>query len=191
MEITPRLAPLDTASSLGVWLFFRLCRRLLGKVMTPARVIYARMPRLLFPQLLMFRLARGLSLPPLLVHRVQVRVSLRNGCAFCTDIHQAMALRDGFAHDDLAALSSPGAELQLDPAHRAALQYTDELCANEHACDATFASLHASFTERQIVELTWLYAFTTYLNRLAGALRIGSDGFCAAPAKTRSGNLTV
>ena len=116
MDNAPYLAPLDKAPSLGVWVFFRLCRYLLGKVMTPARVIYARMPRLLIPQLLMYRLAaRGLSLPPLLVHRVHVRVSLRNGCAFCTDVHQAMALRDGFAHDDFAGLLEATEHLEWIP----------------------------------------------------------------------------
>jgi len=155
--------------------------------MTPARVIYPRMPRLLFPQLLMYRLAaRGLSLSPLLVHRVHVRVSLRNGCAFCTDIHQALALRDGFAHDDVAGLLGAAGHVQLEPTTRAALAYVDELCATGAAADATLAELRACFTERQIVELTWLYAFTGYLNHLAKALRIGSDGFCNLSAPRRN-----
>jgi AhpD family alkylhydroperoxidase len=175
----PRLAPLDRAPSLGVWLFKLLSRWLLGKVMTPARVIYARMPRLLLPQLMMLRLAaRGLSLPPQLVHRVQIRVSVRNGCAFCSDIHRALALRAGLPDDTCSSPSGSSAALGLEARERAAFAFIDDVCATGHASDATFAALRACFTEREIVELTWLCAFTTYLNRLATPLEIGSDGFC-------------
>lgn len=184
METAPRLAPLDQAPSVATWLFMRLSRWLLGKVMMPARVIYTRMPRLLWPQMLMYRLAaRGLSLPPLLVHRVQIRVSMRHGCAFCTDIHQAIALREGH---DRARLDATGAEpVALDPAEQAALAYVDELCAHTRASEATFAAARAHLGERQLVELTWLYAFTTYLNRLAAAFAIGSDDFCGVVTRPR------
>jgi alkylhydroperoxidase family enzyme len=45
--------------------------------------------------------------------------------------------------------------------------------------DETFATLRRNLSEREIVELTFLVAFVTYLNRLAVPLGIGSDGFCA------------
>jgi alkylhydroperoxidase family enzyme len=45
--------------------------------------------------------------------------------------------------------------------------------------DALFEALRAQLSEQKIVELTWLCAFTTYLNRLAVPLGVGSDGFCA------------
>jgi AhpD family alkylhydroperoxidase len=153
--------------------------------MMAARVIYARMPRLLWPQLLMYRLAaRRLSLPPLLVHQVQIRVSQQNGCSFCTDLHQAVALREG--HERSRLLRSDGGLLESgpEPAEHAALRYVDEVCASGQPTDATFEALRARFDERQIVELTWLCAFTTYLNRLATPLGIESDGFCAtAPGR--------
>jgi len=39
--------------------------------------------------------------------------------------------------------------------------------------------MRACFSEKEIIEITWLQAFTTYLNRMAVPLGIGSDGFCA------------
>jgi alkylhydroperoxidase family enzyme len=45
--------------------------------------------------------------------------------------------------------------------------------------DEVFAALRVHLSENEVVELTWLCAFTTYLNRLAVPLGIGSDGFCA------------
>jgi AhpD family alkylhydroperoxidase len=188
MQAAPRLAPIDRAPTLGVWLFSWFFRRLLGKVMMPARVIYTRMPRLLWPQLLLYRLAaRGLSLPPLLVHRVMIRVSLRHGCAFCTDIHQAMAVREGYeARSCVLPLEREG-DLPLGSAERAALAYVDAMCAGGRVDDATFEGLRGHWNERQIVELTWLAAFTTYLNRMASALGIGSDDFCGALDQASAG----
>ena len=49
-ESVPRLAPIDRAPSLLVRLLARVFRWKLGKVMTPLRVIYARMPRMVLPQ---------------------------------------------------------------------------------------------------------------------------------------------
>ncbi len=175
----PRLAPLRRIRGVLVRLMALGLRLKLGKVMTPLRVIYARMPALALPHLGLYRVAGAkLSLDPLLVHLVQVRVSMANGCSFCTDLHQAMALHDRRAQAVLDALFDARADAGLDAAQRAALAYVDEICRTGRASDERFELLRACFDERQIVELTWLCAFTTYLNRLATPLGIGSDGFC-------------
>jgi AhpD family alkylhydroperoxidase len=181
-EHVPRLPPATNVRNLRVRLLAWMFRRELGKVMTPVWVIYARMPRLLWPQMLMVRLAqKGLSLDPTLVDLVQVRVSAVNGCTFCTDLHRAVALRSGRDPRKLAALDLsvlPGQGGALSDAERAALTFADEIAGNGQPTDATFAALRSAFGERAIVELVWLCSFTAYLNRMARALGIGSDGFC-------------
>jgi AhpD family alkylhydroperoxidase len=183
IEQTPRLAPVRQVRNLWVRLFAFVFRRQLGKVMTPVWVIYARMPRLLWPQMLMVRLIqRGLSLDPSLVDLVQIRVSLANGCTFCTDLHRAVARRSGRDAGKLAAVDESVLGGALSDAERAALAFADEIAGIGVPTDATFANLRASFDERAIVELVWLCAFTGYLNRMSRALGIGSDGFCALGA---------
>jgi AhpD family alkylhydroperoxidase len=174
----PRLASVPRVRNLWVRLFDALVRRQLGKTMTPVGVIYARMPRLLLPQMLMVRLAQtGLSLDPTLVDLVQTRVSVGNGCTFCIDIHRADGLRKGHDARKLAAVGGV-IDDTFTPGERAALAYADDVCRTGEPSDATFAAVRALFDERQIVEINWLCAFTTYLNRLARGLGIGSDGFC-------------
>ncbi|HEX2678519.1 MAG TPA: carboxymuconolactone decarboxylase family protein [Polyangiales bacterium] len=176
----PRLAPVARPRSLWLWLFNFIVRRQLGKPMTPAQVLYARMPKLLVPQASMLLLLQhGLSLPALLVHVLQARVSMHNGCTFCMDLHQAMALREGHGRDKLIAAVDPSHPAEWTEQERAALAFADESTQHGHVSDVTFAALRAVYSEKQIVELTWLCAFTTYLNRLATPLDIGSDGFCA------------
>jgi AhpD family alkylhydroperoxidase len=174
-----RLPPIEKPGSLWVALFAALFRRQLGKVMTPVWVIYARMPRLLWPQILMVRLAqKGLSLDPTLVDLVQIRVSAANGCTFCTDLHRAVARRSGRDARKLAALDQPVLGGALSEAERVALTFADEIARDGLPSDGTFAALRAAFSERAIVELVWLCSFTAYLNRMTTVLGIASDGFC-------------
>jgi alkylhydroperoxidase family enzyme len=72
----------------------------------------------------------------------------------------------------------------LNTRERAALRYVEEI-ARGGASDESFAALRACFSEREIVEITWLQAFTTYLIRMAQPLGIGSDGFCALQEQRR------
>ena len=51
------------------------------------------------------------------------------------------------------------------------------------AGDETFAALRRHFSERQIVELTWLNAVGNYLNLQARPLGLAPDEACAIPAK--------
>lgn len=173
------LPPIDKPGSLWVRLFAALFRRQLGKVMTPVGVIYARMPRLLWPQVLMLRLAqKGLSLDPTLVDLVQIRVSAANGCTFCTDLHRAVAQRSGRDARKVAALDQSVLGGALSDGERVALTFADEIAGQGLPSDGTFATLRATFSERAIVELVWLCSFTAYLNRMARVLGIASDGFC-------------
>jgi len=177
---TPRLAPLDAEPGLILRLFNRALRSQLGKVFMPSRVIYARFPGLLWRQLPLYHLVeRGLSFEPDLRFLIEVRVSQLNGCTFCEDLHRKAAQLKGRCRDKLAALDDFENAAPFSERERIALRYVSEIAQRGTASDATFDRLRAAFSEREIVEITWLQAFTTYLNRMAVPLGIGSDGFCA------------
>ena len=175
-----RLAPIDRPGGLLLRFFNWVSRRMLGKVIMPARVIYARMPTLLWRTLPMLHLMeRRLSFGSELSHLIEVQVSIINGCTFCSDIHRAAALRANTPEAKLAAFGTADESRYLNQRERAALRYVTEIAtAGGQVSDATFEQLRACFTERQIVEITWLQAFTTYLNRMAVPLGIGSDNLC-------------
>ncbi len=130
---------------------------------------------------------------------MQIRVSQTHGCAFCTDLHCAIAQRSGRDAGKLAAVARPDLAGPLTDAERAALTFADEMATGTGVpTDATFAAVLAAFSalphgelegsprltsneagEQTVVELVWLCSFTLYLNRMARALGIGSDGFCS------------
>jgi len=179
-----RLAPLKRLPTLLLRLMAWGFRKQLGKVMTPLTVIYARFPRMAFRQLLMLALVEKLSLGKQLVALVQTRVSMSNGCTFCADLHEAFAARQSKQsmsklRGKFAALGAFETSPLFDDRERAVLRYAHHVALDGRVPDDVFAALRAQLSEKEVVELTWLCAFTTYLNRLAVPLGIGSDGFCA------------
>jgi len=79
----------------------------------------------------------------------------------------------------LHAAGMGGDTSALYAARRVALAYVNEVRPDTTPSDEGFAVLQRHFDERHIVELTWLASFTGYLNGMAKALGIGSDGFCS------------
>lgn len=45
--------------------------------------------------------------------------------------------------------------------------------------EATFETLRKNFSEREIVEITWVHAFQYFFHLLNRPLGIGSDGLCS------------
>jgi AhpD family alkylhydroperoxidase len=179
-----RLAPIDQPRSWLVRLFNWLMRWRFGKVMMPSRVIYSRWPTLLWRQGPLYHLVdRGLSIDQDLRHLIEVQVSTLNGCTFCADLHSASAALHKVRQQKLAALYDYETNDLFSPRERAALAYVSEIARDNHVTDPTFATLRSQFNETEIIEITWLQAFTTYLNKLAIPLGIGSDGFCEVLAK--------
>lgn len=183
---TLRLAPRDRPRGLLLRLAAWYSRRRFGKVMTPLRVVYPRLPGLLPAQLGLYRLAHsGLSIDRELKFLLEVRISRKNVCHFCTDLHHAVALSEGFSEAKLAALATQDDDALFDERERAAFRYVDEMAERGDVSDETFEELRRHFSERELVEIVWLNAFTTYLNLMAKPLGMVSDGFCAI---VREGN---
>jgi alkylhydroperoxidase family enzyme len=175
---SPRLAPIETPSSWTTTLAYTLARWQLGTVITPLKVVWARLPEGLRLTYEMNRLGTRLALDPEVHLLVQELVATINGCAFCQDIGRAEAPTDTLPHDKLDALLRYPSAPVFDDAERAALAYAEEITREVDVADDTFGALRTHFDERAIVELTWLVARENYYNRLNRPLGIGSDGLC-------------
>jgi len=176
----PRIEPIEKPKNPFTRLMYWVMKRRLGKVMMPAKVVYARMPK-------MFRLAweevkmmeKGLSLDPATVHLVRTWPALVNGCTFCVDIGKAIAVQHHLSLDKLEALPEYRTSPLFTERERAALAYVEEVTKTRRASDATFAALKRHFNDREIVEITWLNALENYYNLINLPLEIESDGLCA------------
>jgi len=170
-----RLEPIERPSSLLVRLAFLVSKRQLGAVMTPMKVIYARAPRLLRATLSLVRTGDSLSLDPALKLLVSTQSSLLNGCGFCADLHRAQAIQAKLGRERFRDLADYAQSPHFSERERAALAYTEEITRHRKVSDATFERLRAHFSEKEIVELTWLNAVGNYFNLMAVPLGLESD----------------
>lgn len=185
---TPRIPPIERPSSWVMRLAYWFTRRQFGTVITPMKVIYARMPRSLrLARAMVDMETKGLTLDAELKTLIKTFVATLNGCAFCVDIAQAQAHHRNAAQPDAAHLSAAQFEGLLryqtheafTDRERAALAYVEEATAHKAVADETFEELRRHFSEQEVVELTWLNAMENYYNLLNRPLNIGSDHLCA------------
>ena len=172
-----RLAPIERPDSLLVRLAYWISKRQLGAVMSPMKVLYARVPRILRTTISIIRASDSLSLDPALKLLVATQSSLLNGCTFCADLHLAQAVQAKLGRERFRDLLDFAQSPHFSERERAALAYTQEVTRERKASDATFERLRAHFSEKEIVELTWLNAVGNYFNLMAVPLGLESDGF--------------
>lgn len=175
-----RLTPIENPKGLVPKIAYWMTKRRLGRVITPMKVVNARMPKSFRHAWEILKLAeQGLSLDPELRLLIQSYVAMLNKCLFCEDIAQALVVRQGISLDKYHALGVFRTSPLYSARERAALAYAEEATREKRVGDATFATLQQHFNEQAIVEITWLNAMENYYNLINLPLEIESDGLCA------------
>jgi alkylhydroperoxidase family enzyme len=179
-----RLEPIERPSSLLGRLMSFGMRRQLGKVITPARVFYNRVPRMWNVSWALLRLdLQGLKLPHELALLIKTHVAMLNGCGFCRDIARALAVQQRLGREKFDALADWRESDVFDDRERAALAYAEEATRERVVSDETFGTLRKRFSEREIAEITIVNAVENFYNFLNVPLEIPDDGLEAIAAK--------
>lgn len=122
-----RLEPIEKPKGLMMRIAFWMTRRQLGKVMTPIKVLTARMPgslRLTY-EIQKFEMKR-IRLKPELHYMVVVLASQINGSGFCMDLGRAVAIRHHLGMEKFDSLSEYRTSPLFSSRERAALAYVEE-----------------------------------------------------------------
>ncbi len=176
----PRLAPIEQPKGFLLRLAYWGTRRMFGKVMTPLKVVTARVPESAKLTMAIQKFQKkGLTLDLELQLLIADQASTINGCSFCLDLGRAFALRSNLGLAKFEALEEYRTSPLFTERERAALAYTEEATRNKRVSDATFEKLRKHFTEREIVEITMINAIENLYNLTNLPLGIGSDGYCA------------
>ena len=103
-----------------------------------------------------------------LVEMVKVRVSQINGCAFCLNMHAVEARAAGWTDRELHLLPAWRETPSFTPSERAVLDFAEHVTriSEHHVPAPVFNALRESFTEEQIVHLTWAVIAINSWNRL-------------------------
>src|SRR3981081_2273935 len=114
----------------------------------------------------------GRSLDRKLYEAVYLRVSLINGCHYCTQHHTQGAKRAGVTPEQMKALKD-GNYSGFGAAEQVALRYAEKLTLTpDGASDGDFAKRKKHFPDEQIVDLHMLIGLANLTNRVTGPLAL-------------------
>ncbi|HEY6302077.1 MAG TPA: carboxymuconolactone decarboxylase family protein [Terriglobales bacterium] len=114
----------------------------------------------------------GRSLDRKLYEAVYLRVSLINGCHYCTQHHIQGAKRVGLTPQEMNALKE-GNYSGFGAPELIALGYAEKLTRTpDGASDSDFTGLKKHFSDEQIVDLHMLIGLANLTNRVTGPLAL-------------------
>ncbi|MGB8010752.1 MAG: carboxymuconolactone decarboxylase family protein [Terriglobales bacterium] len=114
----------------------------------------------------------GRSFDRKLYEAIYLRVSLINGCHYCTQHHIQGAKRAGLTPEQMKALQA-GNYSGFGATEHSALRYAEKLTRTpDGAGDADFAELKKHFSDEQIVDLHMLIGLANLTNRVTGPLAL-------------------
>src|SRR5918993_3201235 len=117
---------------------------------------------------------RRSGLPATLIDLVYLRVSQINGCAYCIDMHGSDLLEAGVAVAKLLLVSAwDEAGSVFSDLERAALKWAEVVTrvSETHVPDEAYAAARATFSEKQLADLTIAVGLMNPYNRLAISFR--------------------
>ncbi len=173
----PRLKPIDNPTGIKLKLAYWFTKKKLGKVITPVKVVQARMPETLSLSQKLMNIEHNLSLSDELIFYIKSYVATLNGCSFCVDIAKADAQENIDISKYKQLLNYQSSDI-FDKAEKAALQYVEQATLEKQVGDAIFEELQTHYNEKEIVEITWLNALENYYNLINRPLGIASDNLC-------------
>jgi alkylhydroperoxidase family enzyme len=173
------LAPVEKPRGLVRRLVFAMARRQFGKVPTPLKVVYSRLP-LGFGLFVakIGKLDRKLELPPETAMLIREQVAHINVCTFCVDIGRWFVIKASTNEAKFDALGEYRTSPLFTEAERAALDYVTELTTTKVVAPETFQRLSRHYSERAICEIVWLVASEHFYNMTNLGLNIHSDMLC-------------
>jgi len=179
-----RLEPIDRPPTLLARFMSFLYKRALGKTITPALVVYNRVPRMWNVSWALLNLdLRGFTLSHELRFLMHVRISMLNACMFCQDIALAGAVRAKIGLEKFRKLEEWRTSPLFSDRERAALAYAEEATLHKAVSDETFEAVRKHFSEREIAELVVETAKSNFYNLINVPLGIHEDGLLALAEK--------
>ena|SRR5579864_9323642 len=119
---------------------------------------------------LSFYASVGRALERKLYELIYIRVSLINGCRYCSQHHVASSKRVGLGAEDWTALKA-GDYSRFNEKERTALVYVEKLTRSPHDInDADFVPLKRHFSEPEIVDVHMLAGLANLTNRFTDPL---------------------
>jgi alkylhydroperoxidase family enzyme len=173
------LPPIEQPRGFINRLVYSFSKKQFGKVPTPVKVVYARMPAA-FGMFVgrISKLDKKLILPAETQFLIREQVARINVCEFCMDIGRYFVVKASMNEAKFDALHDYATSPLFNEAERAALDYVTELTRDRSPKPETFVRLRRHYSERAICEIVWLVASEHFYNMTNIGLNIHSDLLC-------------
>jgi hypothetical protein len=178
-NMKPRIAPIEKPTGIFQKIMYALVKREFGKVIMPAKVIYARYPKIGMLTKKIYDVESSLKkVPEPQKFLIQNLVATLNGCAFCMDISMKKTINKNIGLDKFYDLLNFEKSDKYSPKEKAIFTYVKEMTERIVVSDESFEYLKTYCTDEEIIEITYISASENFLNRLLKPLNIGSDELC-------------
>lgn len=182
--MSERLKAIENPSGFLMKLGYKIVKRRYGKVITPLKKIYARLPLgfALWSQK-MPALERKLPISSELRLLIRTHVAQLNTCNFCIDISKAFAMKKFKDQEKFFQVSDFETSPFFSEKERLALRFATELTRNHHVSDKTYAACKRVFSDEELIGVAWVVTSEHVYNLMNVAFGIESDGLCRLPEK--------
>jgi len=176
---TPFLTPIEAPKGLLWKLVYFFTRKRFGKVLTPLKVMAARLP-ISFGNFSgkISQLDKKLQLPDETVMLVREQVARMNVCYFCMDIGRAQTIMASMNQEKFDALTDYQTSELFSEKEKTLLDFVTRLTKDRKMDYDLFAKLATHYDERSICEIVWIVATEFYYNIGNIGLNIHSDMLC-------------
>ncbi len=152
-----------------------MSKKQFGKVIAPLRYIYAKSIPAMMTSVKIYKSENKLSLSKEQRHFIRYYTSHLNDCPFCANSAEYMAQKENVELQHWKEFINFRNSNKFSEKEKALLAYLEEVNFTKNATDETFTDLKKHFSEKEIVEITWLNATENYYNLMAKPLGLTSD----------------
>jgi len=101
-----------------------------------------------------------------------IKTSELNGCAYCLHHHRINGKKVGLDERQLTETAGYETSDAYDDLQRDVMRYAEEVTRHIHASEPLLERLHASLSDREIVELAMTVGIANFTNRVTETLRL-------------------
>lgn len=170
-----RLAPIEKPRALILKIAYFFSKKEFGKVLSALNVIYARSIPIMKVSLKIIGAEKKISLPKEEVLFIRYYTSHFNNCPFCSNAIAFMTKKQNIDFQEWQEFVNFRTSNKFSAKKKCLLAYLEEINTTKEATDRTFAELKTFYSEKEIVEITWVNATENFFNLMAKPLGLKSD----------------
>jgi alkylhydroperoxidase family enzyme len=170
-----RLTPIEKPKGILLKIAYFFSKREFGKVISALKFVYARSTPVMMVSYKIISTDKKLKLPKKTRYFIRYYTSHLNDCPFCSNAIEYMTDKENIELQHWKEFINFQSSEKFSDKEKALLSFLEEVNLTKSSTDKTFAKLKTHFSEKEIVEITWINSTENYFNLMAKPLGLTSD----------------